>query len=80
MAEPGNLRQLAERMLALAMTTEDEELAQLLATRAGEYLDQARALEAATPPIGEAPQHVAQQAEQPQPDDPAKTDDPEEKE
>jgi hypothetical protein len=64
MAEPENLRQLAERMLALAMKTEDEELAQLLATRAGEYLDQARALEVATPSIGEAPQHVAQQAEQ----------------
>ena len=36
MAEPENLRQLAERMLALAMKTEDEELAQLLATRASE--------------------------------------------
>jgi hypothetical protein len=71
MAEPENLRQLAERILALAMTTEDKELAQLLTTRAGEYLDQAGALEAAVRPIGEAPQHVAQQAEQPQPDDPA---------
>ncbi len=79
MAEPENLRQLAERMLALAMKMEDEELAQLLATRASQYLDQARALEAAVPPIGEASQHAAQQAEQPQPDVPAKTD-PEEKE
>jgi hypothetical protein len=69
MAEPENLRQLAERMLALAMKTEDEELAQLLATRASQYLDRARALE-----------HVAQQAERPQPDDPAKTENPEEKE
>ena len=67
-------------MLALAMTTEDKELAQLLTTRAGEYLDQAGALEGATPPIGEALQHVAQQAEQPQPDHPAKPDDPEDRE
>jgi hypothetical protein len=50
-------------MLALAMKTSDEELARLLADRASDYLDQASAVEA------EAPRHVAQQAEQPQPDD-----------
>ena len=77
MTEPEHLRQLAERMLALAMKTDDPKLAELLATMAGQYLDEARTLEATKPPIVETPQRVPQQAEQPQPD---KSDDPEKKE
>jgi hypothetical protein len=72
-----HLRQLAERMLALAMKIDDPKLAEALATRAGQYLDEARALESTKPPIVETLQRVPQQAEQLQPD---KSDDPEQKE
>ena len=41
------LRELAARMLALAMNANDQQMLESLCTRAGEYLDQAAALEAA---------------------------------
>jgi hypothetical protein len=66
MANPEQLRLLAERMLTLAMDTSDQEFKHLLTARAAEYLERAQALEAATPPIVETPQ---QQAEEPQPND-----------
>jgi hypothetical protein len=52
---------MAERMLALAINAGDPRLTDWLSIRAGEYLDQARALET---------QEVAQQAEQLQPNEP----------
>jgi hypothetical protein len=70
--KPEYFRQLAERMLAVAMKTDDLKLAELLTTRAGEYLDEAMALEATNPPIVETPQDVAEQAEQQLRDDPEK--------
>jgi hypothetical protein len=58
-AEP---RELAACMLAVALASEakDPNLLEWLCVRAGEYLDQATALESATPAV--------QQAQQPQPD------------
>jgi hypothetical protein len=49
MAHPEYLRRPAERMLALAMNTEDETLVQMLTRRASDHLDEATALEAGVP-------------------------------
>jgi hypothetical protein len=49
MARPENLRRLAERMLAMAGTTEHRTLAQMLTKRAADHLDEAMALEAGVP-------------------------------
>ena len=65
MAKSEHLRQLAERMLALAMDAGDAQLTEWLSKRAGEYLDEAQALEAAVPPIVETPERAAQQAQRP---------------
>jgi hypothetical protein len=51
MVDPKHLRKMSEQMLAVAMTTEDEELLSDLTVRACEYLDQASALEAAVSPL-----------------------------
>jgi hypothetical protein len=51
MADSKHLRKMAEKMLAVAMSTEDKVLSSDLTVRAGEYLDQARALEAAVSPF-----------------------------
>lgn len=61
MADPRHLRAMAERILALAINAGDPKLTDWLSIRAGEYLDQAQALET---------QQVARQAEQPQPNEP----------
>jgi hypothetical protein len=50
MADPDHLRRLAARMLAVAVTTEDKTLVQMLTKRATDHLDEADALEACTPP------------------------------
>jgi len=63
MANPVQLRRMAERMLAQALKNPDEELRRMLAVRASEYLDQALAIEAGQPPPSEAPQPVSQQSE-----------------
>jgi hypothetical protein len=47
MPDASHLRDLAARMLALALTAKDQRLLEWLSVRAGEYLDQAAALEAA---------------------------------
>jgi hypothetical protein len=44
------LRDLATRMLALAMQVKDQQLLEQLCARAGEYLDQAGQLETAQQP------------------------------
>jgi hypothetical protein len=62
MPDAAQLRDLAARMLALAMNAEDQRWLEQLCVRAGEYLDQATALESA------APQATVQQAQQPQSD------------
>jgi hypothetical protein len=49
MVHPEYLRRLAERMLALAVTTEDGTLAQMLTKRASDHLDEAKALEEGMP-------------------------------
>jgi hypothetical protein len=53
MSSAAYLRELAARMLAAAMSVKDQNLLEQLAIRAGEYLDRATELEAATPQIGE---------------------------
>lgn len=58
------------------MQKSDEDLARTLTARASEYLDEAAAIEAAKPPVTDAPQQGGEQAEQPQPNE---TDDPEKK-
>jgi hypothetical protein len=60
MLDPMHLRDLAARMFALAIQTQDREFAEHLARRASDYLDQAAELEKAAAP-------------QPQPDEPEKT-------
>jgi hypothetical protein len=65
MSDPELLRLMATRLLAVAISCRDPELAARLALRAFTYLDQADKLERA----GSA---VVQQAQQPQPDDPKK--------
>jgi hypothetical protein len=66
------LRDLAARMLALAMGAKDQRLLEWLVIRASEYLDQAMAIEAAgTEATGTSP--VVQQTQQPQQEDPEKT-------
>jgi hypothetical protein len=66
MPNAAEFRELASRLLAfaLAMNTNDENVFEWLCVRAGEYLDQAAALEAATT----SAEPVTQQAQQPQPD------------
>ena len=64
MANTEHLRRMAERMLAAAMTSSDEELAHALSVRASEYLDQAAALEAS-----EGSQDVTRRADEPQPNE-----------
>jgi hypothetical protein len=61
MADARRLWAMAEQMSALAINAGDSKLTDWLSIRAGEYLDQAQALET---------QQVAQQAEQPQPNEP----------
>jgi hypothetical protein len=68
MADAAHLRRMAERLLAAALQSTDEEIARALTARASEYLDQAAALEAAHPP-SKASEHVAQEADDPQPKD-----------
>jgi hypothetical protein len=48
------LRELATCMLALALVAKDQHLLERLCVRAGEYLDQAMALESAAPPATDA--------------------------
>jgi hypothetical protein len=50
MLDAAQLREMAARMLALAMQAKDDQLLEQLCVRAGEYLDQAGLLEAAKPP------------------------------
>jgi hypothetical protein len=57
MANPEHLRMMAERILALAIKSSNEEVARGLPVKACEYLDQAAALEGARPAVSEAPQH-----------------------
>jgi hypothetical protein len=67
MAIPNQLRLMAERTLSLAKKVDDQRLIEWLSIRAAEYLEEAQALEAATPPLREPGQHVVQRAERPQP-------------
>jgi hypothetical protein len=67
MAIPNQLRLMAERTLSLAKKVVDQRLIEWLSIRAAEYLEEAQALEAATPPLREPGQHVVQRAERPQP-------------
>lgn len=60
MPNASQLRELATQMLALAITTTDQQWLERLCVRAGDYLDQATALESP------APQTTVQQAQQPQ--------------
>jgi hypothetical protein len=50
MPNPEYLRKEAERLLAAAIITEDRKLIEMLAAKANEYLDEARALEATKQP------------------------------
>jgi hypothetical protein len=68
MADPEQLRKMAERLLAVAIQGPDEEIARELTARASEYLDQAAALEAAQRPP-EEPERVAREADEPQPNE-----------
>jgi hypothetical protein len=68
MADPEHLRRMAERMLAAAMESPDEDTARAPTVRASEYLDQASALEAARP-ASEAREQVSQKADEPQPNE-----------
>lgn len=54
MSDTAQLRDLAARLLALAMDTQDQHLLERLCVRAGEYLDQAIALEATVSPAANA--------------------------
>jgi hypothetical protein len=76
MAMSNQLRLMAERTLALAKKVDDQRLIEWLSIRAAEYLDEAQALEMATPPVREPGQHVVQQAEQSQPETRQDEDDP----
>jgi hypothetical protein len=57
MVKAEHLRLAARRSLARAVRTEETEVVERLVVRAGEYLDQAAALEAARPPVSEKSQH-----------------------
>jgi hypothetical protein len=71
MADPEQLRLLAERTLAMAVKATDPKFTEWLSIKASEFLEQAQALEAtARGSLVEAPPHVVQQAQQPQPVDP----------
>jgi len=63
MANPEQLRRMAERLLAGAMQNPDKQIAHELTARASEYLDQAAALEAARP-ASDAPEKVARKADE----------------
>jgi hypothetical protein len=76
MAVPNQLRLMAERTLALAKKVHDHKLIEWLSVRAAEYLDEAQALEAATPPVREPGRNVDRQAEQRQPEAHHDEDDP----
>jgi hypothetical protein len=67
MAIPNQLRLMAERTLALAKKADAQRLIEWLSIRAAEYLEEAQALETASPPVREPGQQVVQQTEQPQP-------------
>jgi hypothetical protein len=58
---------MAERTLALAKKADAQRLIEWLSIRAAEYLEEAHALETASPPVREPGQQVVQQTEQPQP-------------
>jgi hypothetical protein len=62
MPDTGQLRDLAARMLVLALGAKDQHLLEWLVIRASDYLEQATELEAA------AQSTAVQQAQQPQPD------------
>jgi hypothetical protein len=66
MADAAHLRRIAERLLAGALQSPDEEIARELTARDSEYLDQAAALEA-VPPAAEPPERAAREADVPQP-------------
>jgi hypothetical protein len=69
MPDAKRLRDIAARMLAVAVDAKDQKFQELLSKRAGEYLDQAAVLEAAG---SSAPQETTPQAQHPQPDSPQK--------
>ena len=64
MANPEQLRRMAERLLARAMQGPDKQIADGLTGRASEYLDQAAALEAARR-ASEQPKNAAPEADEP---------------
>jgi hypothetical protein len=64
MADPEQLRRMAERLLAAAMQSPNEETACALTARASEYLDKASALEAARR-APEEPENAAPEADEP---------------
>ena len=59
MLKAGHLRLTAKLSLARAVRTEEPEVVERLVLRAGEYLDQATALEVAQRPVLEQQQHAA---------------------
>jgi hypothetical protein len=59
MVKAQHFRLAAKRSLARAVRTEEPEVVECLVLRAGEYLDQAAALEAAQRPVLEKQQHAA---------------------
>lgn len=77
MSEAERLRERAARLLAMALTCRDEgdvDRADLLVSHANSYVERAEILEkaASVDPAStksQASQHVAQQQQQPQPDD-----------
>jgi hypothetical protein len=69
MPDVKRLRDIAARMLAVAVDAKDQKVQELLSKRAGEHLDQAGVLEAAG---SSAPQETTPQAQHPQPDNPKK--------
>jgi hypothetical protein len=54
MPDAAQLRELAARMLALALDAKDQQLLERLCVRASDYLEQARMLEATQPPATDA--------------------------
>ena len=76
MAEFEMLREQAARLLALALRTRERgnaKLADHLTEQAAQYLDQADALKSQPMPTPSS-EHVSQQQQQPQSDDPEKQD------
>ena len=59
MVKAQHFRLAAKRSLARAVRTVELVVVERLVARAGEYLDQVAALEAARPPVSEKPQHFA---------------------